>query len=195
MNNKLVVSTSSGGYLKRRNNRGRLRTSASSASCEREVTAVKSSRRHFAITCPGGPAGLRKADTQTLVSSRATSSTASCLHLGPRLSHFCLDSSLGDSFSATPHPTKQALELLLPLPLSIDRDQDFGPFFQADWFQRSQQSVLVHRPERFFRWRRSSRFSHRGHSNGAPSGRGQQAPRRWLSPLALPWSGRRNSSC
>jgi len=54
------VSAFSAGYLNRRVIRGRLRTSTISASCERDVTTPKSSRRHLVITRPGGPVGFRK---------------------------------------------------------------------------------------------------------------------------------------
>ena len=161
------VSTSSGGYLNRRVNRGRLRTSAISVSCEKDVTTLKSSRRHFAITCPGGPVGLRKAETQTLVSSRATSGTVLRLHLGPRLSHFRLDEFLWNRFGAASHPTKQAFEVLPPLRLAAESNQNLGLFLQSERLQRSQHSIFVHGSKRFFRRTRSSGLCHNRHYSGA----------------------------
>jgi len=161
------VSSSSGGYLNRRVNRGRLRTSAISASCEKDVTTLKSPCRHLVITCPGGPVGLRKAETQTLVSSRATSGTVPRLHLGPRLSHFRLDEFLWDGFGAGSHPTKQAFEVLPPLRLSVESNQDPGLLLQSERFKRSQHSIFVHGSKRFFRWTRSSGLCHNRHYSGA----------------------------
>ena len=161
------VSTSSAGYLNRTVNRGRLRTSAISASCENDVTTLKSSRRHLVITCPGGPVGLRKAETQTLVSSRATNGTVPRLHLGPRLSHFRLDEFLWDHFGAGSHPTKQAFEVLPPLRLSAESNQDLGLFLQSERLQRSQHSIFVHGSKRFFRRTRSSGLCHNRHYSGA----------------------------
>ena len=161
------VSTSSGGYLNRRVNRDRLRTSAISASCEKDVTTLKSSRRHFAITCPGGPVGLRKAETQTLVSSRATSGTALRLNLGSCLSHFRLDDFLWDRFGAGSHPTEQAFEVLPPLRLSVESNQDPGLLLQSERLQRSQHSIFVHGSKRFFRRTRSSRLCHNWYYSGA----------------------------
>jgi len=159
------VSISPAEYLNRRINRGRLRTSAISLSCERDVTTRKSSRRHLAITCPGGPVGLRNAETQTLVSSRATSGTVLRLHLGPRLSHFRLDDFLRDRFGAGSHRTKQAFEVLPPSRLSVESNQDVGLLLQAERLQRSQHPFFVHRPKRLFH--RSSGLCHTWHYTGA----------------------------
>lgn len=160
-------SSSSGGYLNRKANRGRLRTSAISASCDKDVTMLKSSRRHLATTFPGGPVGLRKAETQTLVSSRAASGTAFRLHLGPRLSHFRLDEFLWNRFGAASHPTKQAFEVLPPLRLSVESNQDLGLLFQPKWPHGLQHSIFVHGSERFFRRTRSSGLCHNRYYSGA----------------------------
>lgn len=168
------VSTSSAEYLNRRINRGRLRTSAISASCERDVTTQKSSRRHLPISCPGGPLGLRNAETQTFVSSRATSGTVLRLHLGPRLSHFRLDDFLWDCFGAGFHPTKQAFEVLPPPRLSVQSNQDAGLLLQPERLQRSQHPFFVHRSKRLFH--RSSGLCHRGHYTGAVALRSSTAP-------------------
>jgi len=157
------VSTSPGGYLNRRVNRGRVRTSAISASCESDVTTLKSSRRHLVITCPGGPVGLRKAETQTLVSSRATSGTAFRFDLSPRSSHFSLDDFLWDRFGAGLHSAKQPVEFIPPLPIRIEGNQNLGLLPQSKWLQGPQYPVLIHRPERLFHWTRSSRLSHEWH--------------------------------
>jgi len=161
------VSTSSGGYLNRRVNRGRLRTSAISASCERDVTTLKSSRRHLVITCPGGPVGLRKAETQMLVSSRATSGTVLRLNLGPRSSHFRLDDFLWDRFGTASHPTKQAFEFPPPLRLSVEGNQDLGLLLQSERFEGSQHSIFIDGPKRFFHWTSSSGLCHNQHYSGA----------------------------
>ncbi len=161
------VSASSAEYLNRRVNRGRLRTSAFSASCERDVTTLKSSRRHLVITRPGGPVGFRKAETQTLVSSRATSGTVLRLHLGPCLTYFRLDDFLGDRFGTASHPTKQAFEVLAPLRLSVESNQDPGLLFQSERLKRSQHSIFVHGSERFCRRARSSGLCHNRYYSGA----------------------------
>ncbi len=161
------VSASSAGYLNRRVNRGRLRTSAISASCERDMTTLKSSRRHLVITRPGGPVGFRKAETQTLVSSRATSGTVLRLHLGPCLTYFRLDDFLGDRFGTASHPPKQAFEVLPPLLLSVESDQDPGLLLQSERLKRSQHSIFIYGSERFFHWARSSRLCHNRYYSGA----------------------------
>jgi hypothetical protein len=119
------------------------------------------------ITCPGGPVGLRKAETQTLVSSRATSGTVLRLNLGPRSSHFRLDDFLWDRFGTASHPTKQAFEVLAPLRLSVESNQDPGLLLQSERLQRSQHSIFVHGSKRFFRRTRSSGLCHNQHYSGA----------------------------
>ena len=162
---RINVSASSAKYLNRKINRGRLRTSAISASCERDVATLKSSRRHLAITCPGGPVGLRNAETQTFVSSRATSGTVLRPHLGPRLSHLRLDDFLWNRFGAGSHPVKQAFEVLPPPRLSVESNQDVGLLLQPERLQRSQHPFFVHRPKRLFH--RSSGLCHTWHYTGA----------------------------
>lgn len=146
------VSASRRGYVNLRVNRGRPRTSAISAICESDVTVLKSPRRQLATTCPGGPVGFRKAEIQTLVSSRATSGTAFCLDLGPRARHLCFDDLLRDRLGASPHSAKQAFEVLLPLRLGIHGDKHAGLLFQSDWPQWPQHPVLEHRAKRFPHW-------------------------------------------
>lgn len=184
------VSTSSGGYLNRRVNRGRLSTSAISVSCERDVTTPKSSRRHLVITCPGGPVGLRKAETQTLVSSRAMSGTVLRLHLGPCLTHFRLNDFLWDRFGTSSHPAKQAFEVLAPLRLSVESNQDPGLLLQSERLQRSQHSIFVHGSKRFFRRTRSSGLCHNRHYSDVFTLR-SSTPRRQLT-VALADLGWRN---
>lgn len=161
------VSISSRRYLNRPINRGRLRTSTISASCEGDVTMLKSPRRQAATILPGGPAGLRKAETQTLVSSRATSGTAFRLDLSPRLSHFRLDDLLRDRFGAASHPVKQVVELLPPLRFQMEGNQNAGLFLQPEGFKRSQHPILVHRSNSFFRSMGSFGLRHNPHYSGA----------------------------
>ncbi len=144
------VSASWRGYTNRRIKRGRFRTSAISISWEREVTTVKRSRRQASTTCPGGPVGFRKAETQTLVSSRATSGTMLRLHLGPRLSHFRLDNPLWNRFRSVLDPAKQSFELAPPPQLWTQGNQDAGFLFQPERSQWSQHAVFKNRFNRFF---------------------------------------------
>ena len=145
------ISTSSGGDLNRSVNRGRLRTSPISASCEREVTAVKWSRRHLSITCPGGPVGLRKAETQTLVSSRATSGTTLCLYLGSGFGDLRLDFVLRERFCPMLHAPQQSMKFTPPLSFAVERDQDARLFLQSKPLQRPQYALFVDRGNRLFR--------------------------------------------
>jgi len=161
------ISISPAEYSNRRINRGRLSTSVISASCERDVTTLKPSRRQAPTTRPGGPPGLRKAETQTLVSSRATSGTVLRLHLGPCLTHFRLDDLLWNRFGAASHPAKQAFEVLAPLWLSAESHQDSGLLLQSERFQRSQHSMFVHGSKRFFRRMRSPGLCHSRYYSGA----------------------------
>ena len=137
-------------YLNLRKRRGRLRTCASSVSCERDVTALNLSRLHELTTCPGGPEGLRKAETQTLVSSRATSGTAFSLDLGPSPSDFGLHDFMSDRFGTRFHPREQTLQVVSPAWLGIKRNQDTRFRFEPESPQRSQYAVFKHRMKRFF---------------------------------------------
>jgi len=170
------VSASSGGYIKRRISRGRLRTSMISVSCDSDVITLKSPRRQAATIFPGGPVGLRKAETQTLVSSRAASGTAFRLDLGPRPSQLRLDDLLWDRPGTSFHPVKQALEFIPPLRLWIEGNQDVGLLLQWKRLEGSQDPILVHRSKRFFRWTRPSRLCHNGHYSGAPGLRSSISP-------------------
>ena len=137
-------------YLNLRESRGRLRTCASSVSCEMDVTALNLSLLHAVTTCPGGPEGLRKAETQTLVSSRATSGTAFSLDFGPSPSDFSLHDFLWDRFGPRLHPREQTLQVVSPARLGIKCDQDARLRFQPEPPQRSQDPVFKHRMKRFF---------------------------------------------
>jgi len=108
------------------------------------------SRRQAATICPGGPAGLRNAETQTLVSSRATSGTALCLDFGPCTSHFRFNDVLGDRFGASLHPAKQAVKVVPPLSLWVKCDQNAGPLLQLKGSERSKHAFLVYGFNRLF---------------------------------------------
>jgi hypothetical protein len=131
-------------------NRGLLRTSAISPSCGSDVMALNSSSCQALRTCPGGPVGLRKAETQTLVSSRATSGTAFGFGLGSRSSHFRFNELLWDPFGTSFHPAKQAFKFFPPLPLGVKRDEDAGLLFQSKRSKRSQYPFLVNGSHCFF---------------------------------------------
>jgi len=107
--------------------------------------------------------GFRKADTQTLVSSRATMSTALCLDLGSRVGHLFLDDRLGSRFGADLHPAKQALEFVPPLGLPVQRNQDVRLFFQTNGSQRSQDPVLKNCPKSLFHLSAPLQSQQRGH--------------------------------
>jgi len=94
---------------------------------------------------------LRKAETQTLVSSRATSGTAFSLDLGPSPSDFSLHDFLSDRFGTRLHPREQALQVVSPAWLRIKRNQDTRFRFEPESPQRSQDAVFKHRMKRFFR--------------------------------------------
>jgi hypothetical protein len=110
---------------------------------------------------------LRKAETQTFVSSRPTSGTAFRLDLGPCSSHFRLDDLLWDRLGASSHPTKQAVEFLPPPRFRVESNQDTGLLLQSKWLERSQHPILVHRSKRFFYRTSSSRLCHSGHYSDA----------------------------
>lgn len=150
--NRTNTSASRPVYRNLWTNRGLLRTSAISPSCESDVMALNSSSCQAVRTCPGGPVGLRKAETQTLVSSRATSGTAFGLDLGPGSSHFRFDNLLWDGFGTSFHPAKQAFKFVPPLPLWVESNQDVRLFFQVQSLQGSQYSVFKHGSKRFFCW-------------------------------------------
>jgi hypothetical protein len=148
--NRTNVSASRRGYWKRRANRGLVRTSEISLSCERDVTTLNLSCLQPATTCPVGPAGLRKAETQTLVSSRATGGTAFCPDFGPSSGHFRFNDVLVDRFGAGPHPAKQAVKVVPPLLLGIKCDQNAGLFLQLKGPERSKHAFLVYCFKRLF---------------------------------------------
>ena len=150
--NRTYTSASRWGYRNRRTNLGLLRTSRISASWEREVITLNSSRPQAATTCPGGPAGFKKAETQTLVSSRTTSGTAFCLNLGPCPSYFRLNDVLWNRFGTSFHSLQHAFKFIPPLPLWVEGNQDAGLLLQSQRSQGSENAVLVHRSKRFFGW-------------------------------------------
>jgi hypothetical protein len=114
------------------------------------VTTLNSSFPQAATTCPGGPFGFRKAETQTLVSSRATSGTALCLDFGPCASHFRFNDVLGDRFGASLHPAKQAVKVVPPLSLWVKCDQNAGPLLQLKGSEWSKHAFLVYGFNRLF---------------------------------------------
>ena len=148
--NRTKASVSRWGYRNRRTSRGLLRTSAISPSCEGDVTALNSSFPQAATTCPGGPFGFRKAETQTLVSSRATSGTAFRFHFGPRSSHFRFNSVLRSRFSTSFHSPQHAFEFISPPALGVKRDQDAGLLLQPKGSERFQYTFLIHGSNRLF---------------------------------------------
>ncbi len=125
-------------------------------------------------TRPGGPVGFRKAETQTLVSSRATMSTVSCLDLGPRAGHLLLDDLLRSCFGADFHPAKQTLEFVTPLRLLVQRNQDVRLFFQSNGPQRSQDPVLKNRPKSLFHRIAPLQSQQHGHCNEASARRSRK---------------------
>ncbi len=153
--NRTNVSTSWKEYWKRRAKRGLVRTSAISLSCESDVTTLNASRRHPATTCPGGPVGLRKAETQTFVSSRATSGTAFCPDLGPCSSYLFFNDILGDRFGESFHSAKQAVKVVPPSSLRIKRDQDTGLLLQLKGSEGSEHTFFVYGFDCLFAWTNS----------------------------------------
>ena len=111
---------------------------------ESDVTTLNSSSPQAATTCPGGPFGLRKAETQTLVSSRAASGTAFGLDLGSRSSHFRFNSALRSRFSTSFHSPQHAFKFVSPPALGVNRDQDAGLLLQPKGSERFQYTVLIH---------------------------------------------------
>src|SRR5262249_15250903 len=129
---------------------GLLRTSAISLSCESDVTTLNSSSPQAATTRPGGPFGLRKAEIETLVSSRAASGTAFGLDLGSRLSHFRFNSVLRSRFSTSFHSPQHAFKFVSPPALGVKRDQDAGLLLQPKGPKRFQNTFLIHGSNHLF---------------------------------------------
>jgi hypothetical protein len=148
--NRTNASASRWGYRNRWTSRGLLRTSAISLSCGSDVTILNSSSAQAATTCPGGPFGLRKAETQTLVSSRAASGTAFGLDLGSRSSHFRFNSVLRCRFSTSFHSPQHAVKLVSPPALGVKRDHDAGLLLQPKRSKRLQHTFLIHGSNRLF---------------------------------------------
>jgi hypothetical protein len=103
-----------------------------------------------ATTCPGSPFGLRKAEIQTLVSSRAASGTAFGLDLGSRSSHFRFNSVLRNRSSTSLHSPQHAVKFASPPALGVERDQDAGLLFQPKRSERFQHTFLIHSFNRLF---------------------------------------------
>jgi hypothetical protein len=147
--NRTNASASRWAYRNRRTNRGLLRTSAISLSCESDVTTLNSSSAQAATTCPGGPFGLRKAETQTLVSSRTTSGTAYCFCLGAGLCDFRLDFFLRYAARAPAHLAHQPVKVSVPPTFAAQGNGHSGFFSQAQRFERSKHAVFENCLESF----------------------------------------------
>src|SRR5262245_10644106 len=130
------LSASPPGYLNFLSRRGRLRTSASSASCESDVTTLNLLRLQAATTLPGGPEGFRKAETQTLVSSRATSGTALCLNVSAGLSDCSLDFFLRYRACSSAHFAHKTFNVVTPLVFLTQGNGHTGFFFQTKGLKR-----------------------------------------------------------
>jgi hypothetical protein len=130
------LSASPRGYLNFLSRRGRLRTSASSASCESDVTTLNLPRLQAATTCPGGPEGFRKAETQTLVSSRATSGTARCLNVSVGLSDCSFDVFLRYSACSSAHFAHKTFKVVPPLAFLTQGNGHTRFFFQTKGLKR-----------------------------------------------------------
>lgn len=138
------LSASRCGYLNFRKSRGRLRTSVVSASCDNDVTVLNLSRLQALTIFPGGPAGLRNAETQTLVSSRATRGTTFCLDLGPGLGDLHLDVALRNCFGMGSHPAQQSIEVSAPSRFGAQGNRDTRLFFQCKGAQGSKYTVFIY---------------------------------------------------
>ena len=148
--NRTKLSASRFEYRNRRTNLDLMRTSAISPSCESDVTTLNSSCSQAAMISPGGPVGLRKAETQTLVSSRATSGTAVRLYLVSGLGDLRLDFVLRDCFCPTLHTAQQSIEIISPLALGVECDQYARPLLQSKASQRFQNAFLIDHSDRLF---------------------------------------------
>ena len=144
------VSASPGVYLNRRINRGRISTSAISTSCDEDVTALNLSRRQAATTCPGGPEGFTKAETQTLLSSRATSGTAYCFDLSARLRDFSFDLFLRCGARPSAHFAHQTIEVLTPLAFATQSNGHPRFFFETKGRKRTKNALFVDRLKSLF---------------------------------------------
>ena len=175
---RINTSASRGEYSKRRSNRGLTSTSPISVSWENDVTALNLSRLHAVTTRPGGPEGLRKAETQTLVSSRATSGTAVCLCLGPSFGDLRLNFSLRDCFCPALHPAQQTLQFFPPATLWVKGKNHLGLFFQPKRAKRFEHAFFKDCFERFvyrqFSFRQCHKLDYIDHA--APGSMGTAVP-------------------
>ncbi len=155
-----------------------------------------SARNQRDTTRPGWPVGFRKAETQTLVSSRPTMGSAFCLDLGPRACHLLLDNLLWGCLSANSHPTKQALEPVPPLRLPVQGNQDVRLFFQSNGSQGSQNPVLKNRPKSLLHRIAPLQRVLQEHCNEAPTRRSRKIRphHSWLAPPRSwrEWAARSN---
>lgn len=106
------------------------------------MTAVNLARLQALTTYPGGPAGLRKAETQTFVSSRAANGTAFCFDFSAGLADFGLDLFLPYRFGARSHFTQQSVKLATPLRLRAQSNRHLGFFSNSQRPKRPQHTVL-----------------------------------------------------
>jgi hypothetical protein len=119
---------------------------------------------------------LRKAETQTLVSSRATSGTAFGPDLGSRSSHFRFNIVLRSRFGTSFHSPQHAFKFVSPTALGVKRDQDAGLLFKPKGSERSQYTFLIHGSNRLFDW---MNFFWQRHNGIIPGRAGSGKRRRW----------------
>ena len=86
--------------------------------------------------------GFRKAETQTLVSSRATSGTAFRLDLSACLTDFGLDIALRDCSGSCSHFAQKTLKVGSPLRFWEQSKRDAGIFSQSKRFKRSKDAFF-----------------------------------------------------
>ena len=163
------ISASPRGYLNFLSRRGRLRTSASSASCESDVTTLNLLRLQAATTCPGGPEGLRKAETHTLVSSRATSGTARCLNVSAGLSDCSFDVFLRYSACSSAHFAHKTFKVVTPLAFLTQGNGHTRFFFQTKGLKRPKNAFLEDCLKSSFDRSYSLLISHGRDYNGDPT--------------------------
>jgi hypothetical protein len=111
-------------------------------SCDGEVTALNLLRLQATTSRPGGPEGFRKAETQTLVSSRATSGTTSCLNVGAGLSDFGFDLSLRYSPGALAHLAHKTFKVVTPFAFSTQGNFYARFFFQTKRLKRPKNALF-----------------------------------------------------
>ena len=90
----------------------------------------------IAASCPGGPEGFRKPETQTLVSSRATSGTACCFDLSAGLTDFGFDLFLSYSARSSTHLAHKAFKVVAPFAFRTQGNGHTRFFFQTKRLKR-----------------------------------------------------------